>query len=203
MAENEILDLSSRRWRNTRAALATPNMLLTSVAECVADDLNRGLNLQLSKAFRAGATLLTVLHASEQHPAAMRAAVENFQDQQLARIARDAIKATPTRDPAHVAQCATQMLLDGLMRKALVLADRGACFQSSTQRDALAKALQQEFDSRRGALASVIEASLRGGPVRQWRRTGVRGRPQIDAGALARSPLAIRIGGANHVQKQN
>ena len=114
MAENEILDLSSRRWRNTRAALATPNMLLTSVAECVADDLNRGLNLQLSKAFRAGATLLTVLHASEQHPAAMRAAVENFQDQQLARIARDAIKATPTRDPAHVAQCATQMLLDGM-----------------------------------------------------------------------------------------
>jgi hypothetical protein len=204
MAENEILDLASRRWRTTRAALATPNMPLAAVAERVADDLNRQLNFKLSKAFRAGATLLTVLHASEHHPAAMRAAVENFQDQQLARIARNAIKATPTRDPAHIAQCATEMLLDGLMRKTLIFADRGGCFSDSSQRDALTKALQLEFDSRRGALASVIEASLRGGPVRQWRRTSTgHGRTPIDARALARAPLAIRVGGASHVQKQN
>ncbi|WP_428312765.1 hypothetical protein [Hydrocarboniphaga sp.] len=203
MAENEILDLSSRRWQRTRAALVTPSFTLTAIAECAADDLNRGLRLQLSKALQSGQTLLTVLQATEQHPAAMRAVVESFQDQQLVRVARNAIAATPSKEPAAIARCMTAMLIDSVMGKVPVLAERSGCFEDSARREALMQAVRQEFESRRSGLTATIEASLRGQPVRRLRQTGAgRTQPPVEASALVHSPLAIRVGGGNHVPGQ-
>lgn len=203
MAENEILDLHGRRWRNTRAAFATTTLSLTAVAQCVADDLNRGLFFQLAQAFRAGAPLLTVLKASQEHPAALRAAVEAFKDQQLARVVRNAIQATPTRDPVRIADCAVQMLFDSLLPKALVFADRSGCFQDPSRRAELANTISLELNARRATLVSAVELSLRGGPVRQWRRSrAAETRPRAGAEALVRNPLAV-MPGADRGQKRN
>ena len=196
MAENEILDLGGRRWKRTRAALAKPDLSLSVMAECVADNLQSVLHLSLRK----GETLLSVFQAVDQHPAAMRAAVSMFQDQQLARIARDATWAATVKDSASIAQCAADMLVDGLICKALVIANANGCFQDSGRLEALKCALEQEFSGRRSSLAAVIEASLKGEPVQRFKAVS-RDRTPISASALVLAPLAIRKGGSNHVHQ--
>ena len=199
MAENEILDLKGgRRWSRTRAALARPDWLLSAMAACAADNLQSVLQLSLANAFRSGQTLLSVFQAVDQHPAAMRAAVSMFQDQQLARIARDATWAAAAKDCACIAQFAADMLIDGLISKTLVIANGNGCFQDSGRLKALRNALEQEFSGRRSSLASVIEASLKGEPVRRLKVLS-RDRMPISASALVLAPLAIRKGGSNHV----
>lgn len=203
MAENEILDLAGRRWQRTRAALVNANLSLTAIAECVAEDLQRAVHLQLAKALHSGHTLLTVLRATEQHPAAVRAAIESFQDQRLARIARDAISATASKDPADIARCAVTMLLDGLMDKLPALARRSGCFQAGARLETLLQAVHQSLDARRGELVAVIKASLRGQPVRQRRNGAERRQAPMDAKTLVNLPLFVLVRGVNHVSAQN
>lgn len=198
MAENEILDMGSRRWRPIRAALANPELPPSAVAEVVANCLQ----LRLSRALRSGPPLLMIVDASLQAPAAMRAAVQSFPDQQLARIARDAIKASTDKDPARIARCVTDMLIDGLIGRTRLLADR--CGWSPEKRETLRQAMQQEFESRRMALVAVTEQSLLGQPVRQVRRK----RPDrdvawVDASTLVRRPLLVPMGGGNRAPGRN
>lgn len=202
MAENEILDMGSRRWRPTRAALANPDLSLSAVAEVLANALESELRFQLSKAPRNGHTLLMIFDASQPEPAAMRAAVQSFPDQQLARIARDAIKASSDKDPASIAHCVTDMLIDGLIDRTRLLADRSGW--SPEKREALMKVIQQEFESRRMALAAVTEQSLRGQPVRQVRRKRPdRDVSRVDASTLVRRPLRVPMGGGNRAPGRN
>jgi hypothetical protein len=199
MAENEILDLSSRRWQNTRAALAKPDLSFAAMAECVADNLQSVLHLQLANAFRKGQTLLAVFEAVDQHPAAMRAAVNVFQDQQLVRIARDATLAAKSKDVASIALCAADMLVDGLIKKTLMFANQNGCFEDRDRLASLRGALEHEFSGRRSLLAGVIQASLHGQSVRRY-KTVRQERTSMTAASLARSPLTIlNKGGGNHV----
>lgn len=198
MAENEILDLKGgRRWKPTRAALAKPDLSISAMAQCVADNLQAVLQSSL----RNGQTLLSVFQAIDQHPAAMQAAVSMFQEQQLARIARAATWAATAKDSASIAQCAADMLIDGLISKTMVIANGNGCFQDRGRLKALRSALEQEFTGRRSSLASVIEASLRGQAVRRFKAVS-RDQAPITAGALVLAPLAIRKGGSNHVQQR-
>lgn len=64
MAENEILDLGGRRWKPTRAALAKPDLSISAMAQCVADNLQAVLQSSLRK----GQTLLSVFQAVDRHP---------------------------------------------------------------------------------------------------------------------------------------
>lgn len=202
MAENEILDLKGgRRWSRTRAALAQPHLSLSSMAACAADNLQSVLQLSLANAFRNGQTLLSVFQAIDQHPAAMRAAVSMFQEQQLARIVREATVAATAKDSASISQCAADMLIDGLISRIMVLANGNGRFQDSGRLNALRSALEQEFSGRRSSLASVLEASLQGQAVRRFKVVS-RDRTPITASALVLAPLAIRKGGGNHVQQR-
>lgn len=201
MAENEILDLKGgRRWSRTRAALAQPDLSLSSMAACAADNLQSVLQLSLANAFRNGQTLLSVFKAIDQHPAAMRAAVSMFQEQQLARIVREATVVATAKDSASISQCAADMLIDGLISRIMVLANGNGCFQDSGRLNALRSALEQEFSGRRSSLASVLEASLQGQAVRRFKVVS-RDRAPITASALVLAPLAIRKGGSNHVHR--
>ena len=200
MAENEILDLGGRRWTRTRAALAKQDLSISAMAQCVADNLQSVLQLSLANAFRKGQTLLSVFEAVDRHPAAMRAAVSMFQDQQLARIARDATFTASIKDSASISQCAAEMLIDGLISKTMVIANGNGCFQDSSRLKTLRSALEQEFSGRRNSLASVIEASLRGQAVRRFRAVSGDRAPR-SASALVLAPLAIRKGGSNHVNQ--
>lgn len=167
MAENEILDITSRRWQRTRAALVKPDVSLTAIAECVAENLQSELQLKLANAFRKGQTLLMVLQAVDKDDAAIRAAVSTFQDGHLVRIAREAAMVATSKDAASIAQCAAQMLIDGLINKAMLFARRNGCFQDSDRFQALKSALRDEFSVRQTSLAGVIEASLNGQQVRR------------------------------------
>lgn len=198
MAENEILDLNSRRWQRTRAALARSDLSLAAMAERTADNFQSVLQLSLASAFRKGQTLLMIFEAVDQHDSAMRAAVSMFQDQHLARIARDAAKAAATQDIPSIARCAVDMLVDGLIKKAVLLANGNGCFQESDRREALKIALEREFSIRRSSLAGVIEASLHGKPVRQY-RAAKQSRMPMTPSAAVRLPLAILKRGGNHV----
>jgi hypothetical protein len=192
MAENEILDSCGRGWRPTRVALANPDLSLSAVAEAVADNLDS----QLAKALRGGQTLLIFFAAAQQDPAAMRAVVQSFQDQQLARIVREAIKVSPAKDPASVAHCVTDMLVDGWIEKTQLLANRSGWGPEKIQ--ALMTVLRQEVESRRRALAVVIEHSLQGHPLRSIRRKRTdKNAPRLDASALVRRPLLLPVGGGN------
>ena len=184
MAENEILDLTSRRWQRTRAALARSDLSLAAMAECTADNFQSVLQRKLADAFRAGQPLLMVFQAVDPYSAAMRAAVSMFKDEQLARITREAAKAATTKDAVSVARCATDMLVDGLIDKALLFARRNGCFENSGRLDALRSALVHEFSLRRNSLAGVIEASLNGQQVRQYKPV-IKDRIPMTAGALA------------------
>lgn len=198
MAENEILDIRGRRWNRSRAALAEPHPSLTYIAQCLADDLNRGLHHQLSEAFHAGQTLLLILRAANQDRAALRAVVASFQDQELARTIRNACEVAGTQDFSKVAHCAMDMLFNGLMDKALVFAARNEDFQDPVQRSALARTLWSELEARRGELVSVVEASLRGERVRRVRRVRDPGSQPVEARSLVRKSLTINAGGGVH-----
>jgi hypothetical protein len=200
MAENEILDLGGRRWTHTRAALAKPDLSLSAMAACAADNLQSVLQSSLANAFRNGQTLLSIFHAVDQHPAAMRAAVSMFQDQQLARIARDATVVASIKDSASISQCAADMLIDGLISKTMVIANGNGCFQDSGRLKALRSALEQEFSGRRINLSSVIEASLQGQATRRFKSVR-RNQAPVTAGSLVLAPLAIRKGGSSHVHQ--
>lgn len=200
MAENEILDLeNSSRWRRTRAALAKPDLSISAMAECAADNLQSELqrSLSLANAFRKGQTLLTIFQAVDEHPSAMRAAVSMFQDQQLARIARDAAKIAPTKDAVTIAQCAVDILIDGLTKKALILASRNGCFQDHGRIEALEGALAHEFSTRRSSLVGVIEASLHGQAVRQFKPLKKDRMPMTPSAAVF-LPLTVLKRGGNH-----
>lgn len=199
MAENEILDLSSRSWQRTRAALAKPDLSFAAMAECAADNLHSVLQSKLTKAFRKGQTLLTIFQAVDEHPAAMRAAVNIFQDQQLARIAREATLVATTKDAKNIALCAADMLIDGLIKKTMAFANQNGCFENRDRIGALKKALEHEFSSRRNGLAEVIQASLGGQRVRQF-KAARKERIPMTAESLARSPLTVlHKGGGSHV----
>ena len=199
MAENEILDLGGSRWKHTRAAMAAPDSSLTAIADCIAEDLTGSLRLQLYRAFQQGQTLLTVLRAAGEDTAALRAAVESFSGQWLARMSRNAIKATPSKDPAAIAQRAADMLIDACIDKASGFSGRYDRFQTQTEREALRNAVRLRIDACRGDIAAVLEASLCGQVVRRQRRAiGGPVQAPVDAQTMVITPLVFRKPGAGH-----
>jgi hypothetical protein len=193
MAENEILDFGGRRWQRSRAALALANLGPTAIAECIADDLNQGLNLQLRKAFKGGKTLHDILRATEGNSAAARAAVQSFQDRSLAQLVQNATKVAGSTDPFVVASCAAELLLATVRDRMLVNAGKHDTFQDHAQRQALGKAVEAELEARRSGIVATIAASLTGQPAMRLRRGSTR-QPSTPrtASALVNVSLGIR-----------
>lgn len=199
MAENEILDLGGRRWQRSRAALALPTLSMASIAECIGDDLNKGLNLQLRKAFQGGQTLHHILRATEGSNAAARAAVQTFQDRGLAQIIQNVIKITASRDPSVIASHAAMYLVTTVLDRMLVNAGQHESFQDHAQRQALGKAIEAELEARRSGIAATIESSLMGKQALRLRRGSTRQRSMPrTAASMVNVSLRIRTrGGAD------
>lgn len=193
MAENEILDIRGQRWQRSRAALALPNWNPTAVAECIADDLNRGLQVQLRKGMKVGQTLRDILRAPEDNAAAMRAAAQSFHDRGVGQLTQNAVKIAGSREPSVVAKCAADMLMNAVKERALALAGRSASYQEYAERQALGKAIDMEFQACRGGIVANIEASLRGQPAKPLRRgSSLQLSTPRTGAALVNIPLAIR-----------
>jgi hypothetical protein len=185
VAENEVLDLGASRWRRTRAAMAEATWPLAVIAVCVAEDLTGSLRLQLSKAFHQGQTLLTILRAAGSDRIALRAAVECFCGQGLARTTRDAIKFAPSNEPGVIAKLASDLLIDSCIDKVSGFSGRYDRFQTQSDREELRTAVRQRLEVCRSDIAAVIEASLRGQEVCRQRRSAMDpARQTVDARAL-------------------
>ena len=107
--------------------------------------------------------------------------------------------AAATKDAASVAGCAADMLIDGLIDKALMFARRNGCFEGRGRLDALKSALEREFLFRRDSLARVIEESLNGQRVGRYKPVIKR---SMTAAALAGLSIGLPKGRrSDHVQQ--
>ena len=185
MAENEILFVTgARRWRPTRRAL-TAGAPMEAVADCFADDLIRGVRNSLVASLRKGATLLTLLRAADLGHEALSGVVANFQDKQLARIAKRAIAECGSHDADALARYVGQLIMDSVYEKVLVYAGRCDRYKTQQARDALAQTLDARLQLCEPELTSVLQNSLRGEPVRRAAR------PRVHRASVRRPASAV------------
>jgi len=196
MAENEILYISgARRWRATRRALASGDAI-ESVADCFADDLLRGVRNSLMVSLRKGAPLLALLRAADVGREALSAVVANFQDKQLARIVQRAIAVRGAHDSDGVARNVCQIIMDGVLEKALLYAGRCENYKTQRARDTLEQRL-----SARLKLTSLLQSSARGDAVRRAARLRAAAQRQ-PASAVVSTSLLGRAGGRADVTRR-
>jgi hypothetical protein len=165
VAENEILYLAgARRWRATRKALRN-GADADVVAQCLLDDMDRGLRNSLIATLRRGETLLTLFRAACENPVALRAVVVNFQDRQLACIVKQAIKVCGPDDPLAVAHYAGNQIVDQVLERALLYAGQCDAYSTADSRDALSKVLANSLERYRPTLMEILETSMNGNRV--------------------------------------
>ncbi len=173
MAENEILYVAgASRWRATRRALRN-GASAEAVAQCFADDMDRGLRNSLIATFRKGETLLTLFRATCQDPIALRAVVRNFQDRQLARIVKEAVKVCGPNDPLAAARYAGNLIGDQVVEQTLLYAGQCDAYSTSTSRTALSETLTASIERYKPELMAILETSMRGHRVRGPKRQQV------------------------------
>jgi hypothetical protein len=173
VAENEILYVAgASRWRATRRALRN-GASAEAVAQCFADDMDRGLRNSLNATFRKGETLLTLFRATCQDPIALCAVVRSFQDRQLARIVREAVKVRGPNDPLAAARHAGNLIGDQVVEQTLLYAGQCDAYSASTSRTALSETLTASIERYKPELMAILETSMRGQRVRGPKRQQV------------------------------
>lgn len=181
MAENEILDIKGRRWRETRRCLPTANAI--DVADCVAEECEAGLRRDLNKYLREGTSLMLVLKAAQEDAAAMRRAIEPFKNKQIARIIKHVIKECgPPYEANRIAQYASHRLIDLVIDKVIGHAATLQVYGAQSRREALSAALAQRLQDLRPTIATLLEHSL----------TNTRLRPRQPKPRVQREPMAAR-----------
>ncbi|SRR5260370_9911881 len=191
MAQNEVLDVRwGRRWKATRMILRQGEGTPAELASCVCDDARHDVVTVLKRALQKGSPLLTILKAADGSAAEMRAAVSIFPDQQLARIARDGCSSSATKSPQDVAHATAMLMFDRFADRTLVFTHRYEGWQSDERRQNLKEELEQRRDSWVSTVATILEKSRRGDPVKGTRRH--RPRERVSAEALVTRSLRPR-----------
>jgi hypothetical protein len=183
MAENELLDIKGRRWRQTRRYLADTQADASTIASCAAEECEAGLRKDLNKYFREGTHLLLILKAAREDPAAMRRAIEAFKNKQIARIIQHAIQQCgPPYEASRVAQYAADRLLDVVFDKVAGYAGTLPEYGEQARRKELDAALSQSLQDLRATVSTLLEHSL----------TGTRLKPPQPKPRTQREPIAVR-----------
>lgn len=167
MAENELLDIKGRRWRQTRRCLSGVEANAFAIAECAVEECEAGLRRELNKFFREGTPLLLVLKAAAQDSAAMRSAIEAFKTNQIGRIIRYAIQqCRPPYEANRVAELASVCLVESVIDKLGAHAASLPHYEERIRREELKAALSQRFHDLRPTISTLLEHSLRNIPLR-------------------------------------
>ena len=167
MAENEVLDVGSRRrYRRWREALGDPNLRPAAVAECLPEEFVSILRNTLRRR-----PLYLILKACSQDRGVLREAVNNFKDRDMARLVERAHAIVQSANPSVVAQKLAELLVDKFVDRA----NRYALKHDHNTNAARHAALANETAARLGAclpeIISLMAASLRGDPIRRVRDT--------------------------------
>lgn len=183
MAENELLDIKGRRWRQTRRCLSSADADAVTVADCAAEECETGLRKDLNKYLREGTPLLLILKAAQEDPATMRRAIEAFKNKPIARIIQYAIEQCgPPYEANRIAQLASDRLLEMVIDKVGVYAAALPQYEAQSRRAELDAALSQRLHDLRSTVSTLLEHSL----------TGTRLRPAQPKPRTPREPIAAR-----------
>ncbi len=183
MAENELLDIKGRRWRQTRRCLSGAEADAFTIADCAAQECEAGLRKDLNKYLREGSPLLLVLKAAQEDPAAMRRAIEAFKNKQIARIIQHAIKECgPPYEANRIAQHAANRLVELVIDKVGGYAAGLPQYEAPSRRQELDAALSQRLHDLRSTVSTLLEHSL----------TGTRLRPAQPKPRMQPEPVAAR-----------
>lgn len=183
MAENELLDIKGRRWRQTRRYLSSADADALTIADCAAEECEAGLRKDLNKYLREGTPLLLILKAAQEDPATMRRAIEAFKNKQIARIVQHAIKECgPPYEANRIAQHASHLLLDMVIDKVAGYAATIPEYGVQSSRAELGVALTQRLQDLNSTVSTLLEHSL----------TGTRLRPVQPKLRTPREPIAAR-----------
>jgi hypothetical protein len=163
MAENEILDIKGRRWRDTRRLLLIPNTSSSEIAKCAITEFEAGVRRDLNACLKNGQPLLDLLRAAEGAPGGLREAVLIFKNRTLARIVRNAIEdcgapLTSTRVAERAAELLAVQARDKVLGHAALLPE----YAEEPRRKALCADVTEGFRKAQDLISEHLERALEG-----------------------------------------
>lgn len=170
MAENEIIDLGHRwRWERTRRAFKNPDCSLKDVVAAMVTD-TEGMCSGLPKALKKGPPLASLLKLSIGSSLQVQSVIAQFKEKGLATLVNDARKLARSNDAATVAAAAAKLLVNRLIDQVERRAGREERFRSTDVRAELVAEATRTFRSYEDDLGTILESSLRDGPIAHFRR---------------------------------
>jgi hypothetical protein len=163
MAENELLDINGKRWRDTRRLLSIPSTSSSEIAKCAIAEFEAGIRRDLNACLKNGQPLLDLLRAAEGAPGGLREAVLTFKNRTLARIVGKAIEdcgapLTSTR----VAERAAELLAIRARDKVLGHAASLPEYAEESRRAALRADVTEVFRKAQDLISEHLEHALEG-----------------------------------------
>ncbi|MBE1162787.1 hypothetical protein [Dyella acidiphila] len=159
MAENEVLDVGSRRNYKRWLAVVADSGVSASVA---ADRLAEDCLATLLRKLRAQ-PLYLVLKACGVDQIALQSAVATFKDASLARWVETAYRITQSTEPSVIARKVAELLIDGVQSQATRFTMRNDLSIDQNRRDELELATSTSLLAARDQIVEVLEHSLRNG----------------------------------------
>ena len=163
MAENELLDIKGKRWRETRRLLSMPDSSFSEIAKCAIAEFETGIRRDLSACLKNGQPLLELLRAAEGAPGGLREAVLTFKNRTLARIVGKAIEdcgapLTSTRVAERAAELLAVQARDKVLGHAALLPE----YAEESRRKALFTDVAKEFRNAQDLISEHLERALEG-----------------------------------------
>lgn len=170
MAENELLNLGHKtRWQGTRRVIQNPDCAHADRLAVLTADIE-GVCNGLPKALKKGPPLARLLGLSFGSPLQVQVVLSEFKEGNLARLTNEARSLTKSNEPGSVAACAARLLTDRLVDQLDKRAGRLEHFRSKESRVELISDATRIFRSYEGELKRILECSLRGTPIRPFKR---------------------------------
>jgi hypothetical protein len=192
MAENEILDIRGRRWRETRRLLSMPATSCSEVAKCAVAELEAGIRLDLNATLKHGQPLFDLLRAADGPPGGLREVALGFKKRALAGVVRKAIEdcgspLTTTR----VAERTAELLVAKTRDKILGFAFSTPEYSDENRRNALRVDVTERFRSAQDSISEYLESALEGLKLRSAKISRIPRRPAEEqlADVMSRSLL--------------
>lgn len=190
MAENEILDVRhGRRWRATRQLIKSGAGDPVALADSMCLDAVHSVRGALKDGLKKGATFVALFNAANGSAVGMKAAVSMFPDQKLARLAVLGCQMSESKSERDIAHETAALMFDRFVDRTALLCLEHESWRSETQRQQLHSELKQRRNACVESIATQLEKSLRGLPVKgpHRRRSGER----VTARALVTRSLRV------------
>jgi len=188
MAENELLDVGSRRrYKRWREALGDPNLSPAAVADCLPEEFVAILRNALRRK-----PLYLILKACSQDRSVLREAVNNFKDRDMAKLVERAHTIARSTDPSVVARKLAELLVDKFVDRANRYALKHDHNTNAARHAALANETSARLTACLPEISGLLDASLRGDPIRRARNIPKQKIPAKTLNAMSLSSLSAK-----------